>query len=205
MVSPMGAGVRFSDLAIKTRNGPRRVCVITPQSDIVLSRNRLEMMRAGQVDSTLDGIILDHLASGLYEAMLFRASNDDGSARYFLDPELGESESLELVARLLDAHLLFFREIEKHGLFAMLGVGFTERDVIVYEKAADAMAVRLAASMKGATDDEVLKIRTDQWLLERQAVWSAMPFDAYVETKLATALVAAERQHKSFIRIAGTR
>ena len=201
----MGVGVRFSDLAIRTRNGARRVCVITPQSDIVLSRNRLELLRAGHGDRTLDGVILDHLASGLYEAMLFRASNDDGSARYYLDPELNEDERLELVALLLDAHLRFFREIEKHGLFAMIGVGFSERDVAVYEKAADALAVRLAASMKGASDDEVLRIRTDQWLLERQAVWSAVPFEAYVETKLASALVAAERQHKSFIRLAGSR
>ena len=199
----MGAGVRFEDLAIKTRNGPRRVCVITPEADIVLSRERLETLRAGHWDGALAGAILDHVASGLYEAMLFRATNDDGSARYYVDPQLDDGEQLELVTHLLDAHLRFFREIEKHGLYAMIGVAFSEKDVAVYERAADQMAVRLASEVRAADDDRVLKIRTDQWLLERQAVWSAIPYEIYVETKLASALVAAERQHKSFVRFAG--
>ena len=186
--------VRFSELGVETRNGLRRVCVVTPLRDILLSRERLERLDGGALTTELDRLIYAHLqADGGFHALIFRGNNDEGTARYGLGDDLGDAEP-ELVANLLSAHMRFFRAIEAIGVFKMVGVGFSDRDRQAYEAAAELLADRITKQLASAEASEADELRLTQWLVDRQATWTSMPFDAYVENKLAPALVAAERQ-----------
>lgn len=193
----MDAGVQFSELQVQTRNGLRRVCVVTPTRDLLLSRERLEQLRAGQTETELDRFMVEYLGQGEpYHALVFRGTNDDATARYGLDDTLDAQEEGELVTQLLRAHLRFFQQIEPLGVRSMVGVGFRDADQLAYVRAADRLADQLASELLQAEGVRAEKIKLEQWLLERQATWTAAPFEAFVETKLAAAVVAAERQHR---------
>lgn len=186
--------VRFSEVGVETRNGPRRACVVTPLRDILLSRERLTRLDEGAIPSDLDRLIYAHLeADGGFQALIFRGCNDDGTTRYGLADDLGEDE-VDLVANLLAAHMRFFRAIEAIGVFSMVGVGFSDRDRIAYENGAELLANRITEQLADAEASQAVELRLTQWLVDRQATWTSMPFEAFVQNKLAATIVAAERQ-----------
>ncbi|MEM6989228.1 MAG: hypothetical protein AAF721_01985 [Myxococcota bacterium] len=195
--------VGFSELEVQTRNGPRRVCVVTPTRDFLLSRERLEKVRRDQRHSELDQALVAYLKrDGGFHALVFRGTNEAGDAHYGLGPDVGPDIEADLLGSLLRAHLRFFREIEPAGVFAMLGVGFRERDQLAYERAADHLALRLAKELETADPQRAAALKLEQWLIERQAIWTATPYEVFVETKLAAALVAAERQRRVLRQLA---
>lgn len=185
--------VRFEELGVETRNGPRRVCVVNPQQNILLTRERLSRLGDGALTSDLDRFIYAHLeADAGYHALIFRGCNDEGTVRYGLADEV--ADDADLVANLLEAHMRFFRAIEAIGVFSMVGVGFSDRDRVAYETAAELLADRLTKRLADAEASQAKELQLTQWLVDRQATWTSMPFEAFVENKLVSTIVAAERQ-----------
>lgn len=185
--------VRFEELGVETRNGPRRVCVVNPQQNILLTRERLDRLGDGALTSDLDRLIYAHLeADGGYHGLIFRGCNDEGTVRYGLADEV--ANDVDLVANLLEAHMRFFRAIEAIGVFSMVGVGFSDQDRIAYETAAELLADRLTKQLADAEASQAKELQLTQWLVDRQAMWTSMPFEAFVEHKLVPTIVAAERQ-----------
>ena len=166
---------------------------MTPLQNILLTRERLSRLGDGAITSDLDRLIYGHLeADGGYHALVFRGCNDDGTARYGLADDAADEP--ELVANLLEAHMRFFRAVEAIGVFSLVGVGFSDRDRIAYETAAELLADRLTKQLADAEASQAEELRLTQWLVDRQATWTSMPFETFVENKLVSTIVAAERQ-----------
>lgn len=192
----------FTDLRVSTRNGPRNVLLAVPTREIVLGRDRLEQTRAGTMHGEVDRAIISAVeARGDVHALLFRAKGVDADARWHLADDLSKDEATELTVSLLRGQVEMFCRLARHSMFAFTSADFGPREVAAYERAAQALISDLEQKLVDARGVDAARLRLELWLLERQAAWSSRPFASFVDQKLPSYLVAAERQRKTLLRM----
>lgn len=197
--------VTFSDLRVLTRKGSRNVLVVEPSRDIVLDRDRLSALKAGDPYAGIDDEIIDAVDSrGDVHGLLLRARRADDSGRWRIAEELGDDEAAELAALMLRVHVVIFRRLARRGLFAFLSTDFSPRAVAAYERGSRKLIAELERRLVDATGVEASLIKLELWILERQAAWSARSFESFVEDRLPTVLLSAERQRKQLMRLLET-
>lgn len=197
--------VQATELEVATKNGTRRVLVVKPVGTITLDRARLEAMQRGEWWSPTDHTILHTVRSWprTIHAMIFCARGEGPGDIWRFAEDLDDDGAAQLAARLLRTHVLMVKELAPQGLHSMFGVDFGAREQTAHERGLEIVAEQIAREMDRAEPGLRPLLRLDQFIIERNATWSAMPLDEFVATKLESLLVSGERQYKQLQRMVG--
>lgn len=199
------ASVHFDEVAVQTKNGLRRALVAVPVGTITLDLARLRAMERGEHWSPIDQLIL-HTARTWprpIHGLIFRAKGAGPADVWRFDDDLDDDTATQLACRLLRTHVLMVKELAPLGIHSMFGVDFGPREQVAHERGLEAVADQLAREMDRAEPGLRPLLRLDQWLVERNATWTAMTFDEFVGTKLEALLVSGERQYRQLQRMVG--
>lgn len=199
------SSVQFDEVAVQTKNGLRRAFVVLPVGTITLGADRLRAMERGEYWSAIDHQII-HAARTWPRAIhgvIFRAKGQGPEDVWRFGDDLDDDMATHLAARLLRTHVLMVKELAPLGLHSMFGVDFGPREQVAHERGLELVADQLAREMDRAEPGLRPLLRLDQWLVERNATWTAMTFDEFVATKLEALLVSGERQYKQLQRMVG--
>ena len=199
------AGVQFDEVEVQTKNGLRRALVVFPVGTITLDLERLRAMERGEYWSAVDQQIL-HAARTWprpIHGMIFRARGAGPADIWRFGDDLDDERATQLATRLLRTHVLMVKELAPLGMHSMFGVDFGPREQVAHERGLEIVADSLAREMDRAEPGLRPLLRLDQWLVERNATWTAMTFEEFVATKLEALLVSGERQYRQLQRMVG--
>lgn len=199
------ATIHFDETSVHTKNGLRRALVVMPVGAITLGLERLQAMERGEHWSAIDHQILHGARTWprAIHALVFRAKGQGPADVWRFGDDLDDDKATQLASRLLRTHVLMVKELAPQGLHSMFGVDFGPREQVAHERALDLVADQLAREMDRAEPSLRPLLRLDQWLVERNATWTAMTYDEFVATKLEALLVSGERQYKQLQRMVG--
>jgi hypothetical protein len=199
------SSVHFDETTVHTKNGLRRALVIMPVGAITLGVDRLRAMERGEHWSALDHLVL-HTARTwprAIQGMIFRAKGPSPGDVWQFGDDLDDEMATQLAARLLRTHVLMVKELAPQGMHSMFGVDFGAREQVAHERGLELVADQLAREMDRAEPALRPLLRLDQWLVERQATWTAMTYQEFVATKLEALMVSGERQYRQLQRMVG--
>ena len=189
-------GLAFSRLEIETKSGPRAALIVEPVGDLAIRRDRLEKMRAGDMESAADDSIARASRElGKIDAVVFRARGASPDDRWHFSDELLQQEVTELAVFFMRAHLALYHQLSDAGVSTLVGVEFGEREADAYLVALDRLANELRRELVKCEDSaRRTELRLGLWFAECQANWSRAPFDEYVPDGLAERILQSEHQ-----------
>lgn len=197
--------VHFDETTVHTKNGLRRALVVVPIGTITLGVDRLRAMERGEHWSAVDHQIL-HAARTWprpIHGLIFRAKGPSEGDVWRFGEDLDDETATQLAARLLRTHVLMVKELAPLGVHSMFGVDFGPLEQVAHERGLELVADQLTREMMRAEPGLRPLLRLDQWLVERNATWTAMTFEEFVATKLEALLVSGERQYRQLQRMVG--
>lgn len=199
------APVTFELVEVPTKNGTRRVVAATPTALMEYGRERLDAMQRGDWWTPVDHAIIHNVradAEPVHAVVLCARSAADDQRWRFRD-DLADEDCARLAALLLRGHAMMCKELAPQGMFSVFMTGLRGREQTAYERGAEMVADKLEGEMRHADPAARPSLRLDQWLVERQTVWSAMPMAEFAQDKLPGLLTTGERQYRQLRRMVG--
>ena len=162
-------------------------------------------MTRGEWWSPVDHAIIHHVRSDAepVHAVVLCARGTEPDHRWCFGDDLGDDDAARLASLLLRGHAMMCKELAPQGMFSVFMTGLQGREQSAYERGADLVAEQLDAEMRHADPAMRPALRLDQWLVERQTVWSSIPFPTFAQEKLAGLLTTGERQYRQLRRMVG--
>ncbi len=188
----------FRESSVETADGPRGFLIAEPRGAIVIDRARLTTMQDGDLLGATDVAILNttRAARGRISAVVFRARGPEPGDQWCFSDTLGGPESTTLAGLFLRAHISMFQQMVSYGVVAVVGVDFRPRELFAYERASAKIVADLRQRLRepNQSQDLLRMLKFELWLVTRQAQWTQMPLERYVDRKLGEFLNTAERR-----------
>ncbi len=176
-----------------------------PKTLITYGRAQLDVMTRGELWTAVDHAIIHHVRSDAepIHAVVLCAGGSEPDHRWCFADELRDDDAARLAALLLRGHAMMCKELAPQGMFSVFMTGLQGREQSAYERGAELVAEQLETEMRHADPAMRPSLRLDQWLVERQTVWSSIPFPTFAQDKLAGLLTTGERQYRQLRRMVG--
>jgi hypothetical protein len=198
------SGLEFSDFEVAIAGGERRVLVVTPTERIRVGAALLAVDPAEvNAPSPLDGHIVDRIASWPrpIDAVLLRSWGGDEARSWGFDPALDDVLTDALGYRLMQGQLAFFRQVMRHGVFALVATDLSAREFDALVRASLRLGRELATAAKQGDADPTLT--TDRWILDHFSLWTTRPFDEFVLQGLPELLRLVDRHRDKLVSLSG--
>ena len=177
----------FDERQVEVAGASCIVLVARPAVEVRLDLERLEGMRRGDFVSRVDVEILQAVAErrGPYSLVIFDARSVDGRPCWGFDAELEDEHRMELGRFLLRSQLSLYRQLVTMKVAGLVGVGFGSFELAAFQRGTVRIVTELSAELETASPERAAQIEIDLWLIEHAATWTGLPFEDYVDKKLA--------------------
>jgi len=161
------AELGFEEIAIETKNGPRKALVVTPRVHLILGQERLARLRRDARPGALDDALYLRVkaAAPAPTVVVFRARSDDGKGSWGFDPHLADSDARELAKRLVRTHVESHRRLFAAGVLAVVHTDYGLREAELFRAAEGELAQEEEERAKNETGTASALAQLNTWTL----------------------------------------
>jgi hypothetical protein len=191
------ARVRLHDETVEVDGEAHRILVVTPTDRIVIGRDRLDRIRAGDARSIIDELVLDRARTWTprIEAVVFVAHDGEDRCWSFA-ADLGPEEIDELGYEMVRAQLALYRGLLDAGIHALTGIALPAAEHAAFVRGTERLAAEIERELQGADRARASVLRLDLWLLDHLALWTPASPERFFAAQLPELLSLLQRRRR---------
>ncbi|GAC1356580.1 MAG: hypothetical protein NVS3B10_08320 [Polyangiales bacterium] len=188
--------MRFEDVTVSSRSGPRRALIATPTQHFVVGRARLAQLRVSIEPGPIDLEIRRQVQARAkkLQILVMRGRDDAGEGSWTLGPDLDDDEAEETFALLHRSQLPTYRRFLAAGVFMFVHAEFGARETHFFRRSADRVLAELQTKADSTRFDEGERAvaRLDAWSLRHLTFFFSLGIDKALGEVIPDNLAAFE-------------
>lgn len=196
-VSDPTTGLEYTSTRVEVDGTEYGVIEVRPTKPLVLGRDRLDQIRAGDSNSQVDRSMLEICSSWdpPADAVVFIANPGEGRSWGYAD-DLSHAEGEELGRAMVEGQLALYRGLVHAGIYSLTGIALQDREYEAFSRGTEEVADRIERRLPDASEEEATIMRLDLWLLDHLALWTTLSRDRFFAGRLPETLSLIARRRR---------